>query len=71
MPQPRTVFPHHRQDRRELDGDLEHLALLVVEAEQLPGEDQVPGTGDRQKFGQALDDAEDQGVQQQGGVGHG
>ena len=33
--------------------------LLGVEAEQLGGEDQVPGRGDRQEFGDALDDAED------------
>ena len=38
--------------------------LLGVEAEQLGGEDQVPGRGDRQELGDALDDAEDDRDQQ-------
>ena len=35
-----------------------------VEAEQLGGEDQVPGRRDGQEFGDALDDAEDDRDQQ-------
>jgi hypothetical protein len=31
----------------------------------------VPGTGHRQKFGQTLDDAEDEGVEERYRVGHG
>ena len=35
-----------------------------VEAEQLGGEDQMPGRGHRQEFGDSLDDAEDDRDQQ-------
>ena len=38
------------------------------EAEQLAGEDQVAGRGDRQEFGQPLDDAEDCRLDQERGV---
>ena len=38
--------------------------LLGVEAEQLGGEDQMAGRGDRQELGDALDDAEDDRDQQ-------
>lgn len=61
----RPVFPDHRQDGAGLDDDLEELAALVVEIEQVAGEDQVAGRGDGQEFGQALDHAEDQGFQKQ------
>jgi hypothetical protein len=40
---------------------VEELAALVVEAEQVAGEDQVAGRGDGQEFGQPLDGAEDRG----------
>jgi hypothetical protein len=40
---------------------MEELAALVVEAEQVAGEDQVAGRGDGQELGQPLDDAEDGG----------
>ncbi len=53
-------LPAHRQDGAELDHDLEDLALLVVEVEQLPGQDQVAGAGDGQELGQPFDDAENQ-----------
>ena len=56
-----AIFPAHRQDRGELDHDLEHLAALVVEVEQIAGQYQMPGGGDRQKLGQPFDDAQYQG----------
>jgi len=59
------VLPHHGEDGRQLDGDLEYLAALVVEVEQIAGHDQVAGAGDGEELGQALDDAEDQGFQQE------
>ena len=61
----RAIFPAHRQDRRELDHDLEHLAALVVEVEQVAGQDQVAGAGDGQEFGKTFDDAENGGFEQQ------
>ena len=39
----RLVEQYDRQDRAGLDRDVEHLGLLVVEAQQRPGQDQVPG----------------------------
>jgi hypothetical protein len=59
------VDQDHRQDGAGLDGDVEHLALGVVHAEQVAGQDQVPGGADRQEFGQALDDPHDRGLDQQ------
>ena len=53
------ILPHHRQHRTGLDHDLEDLALLVIEAEQIAGQYEVAGAGDGQKLGQPLDDAED------------
>ena len=52
------------EDRAGLDGDVEHRPVVGVEAEQLGGEDQMAGRGDRQIFGDALDDAEDDDEQQ-------
>ena len=39
----RAVFPDDREHRAGLNHDLEYLALLIVEVEQIGGEDQVPG----------------------------
>ena len=60
-----AVFPAHRENRRKLDRDFKHLALLVVEIEQLTCENQVAGAGNRQEFGQAFDHAEDECFQEQ------
>jgi hypothetical protein len=46
-----------RQDGAGLDRDVEDLGLGVVHAEQRARQDQVSGGRDRQKLGQALDDA--------------
>jgi len=64
----RAVFPHHREDGAGLDHDLEELAAVVIEVEQVAGEDQVAGAGDRQEFGQAFDHAEDQRLEKQDDV---
>ena len=41
FPQAGTVFPDHRKDGSELDDDLEDLAGLIVEVEQITRQDQV------------------------------
>ncbi len=64
--QPFAVDPAHRQDRAELDHDLEDLAARSGEPDQFGGEDQMAGRGDRQKLGHTLDDAEDDGGSEQG-----
>jgi hypothetical protein len=46
------------EDRAELDDDVEHRPLLRIVAEQLRGQDQVTGRGDRDELGDTLDDAE-------------
>src|SRR5436305_258251 len=46
------------EDRAELDDDVEHLPVILVIAQQGTGEDQMAGRGDRQEFGDPLDDAE-------------
>ena len=58
---------HHRQHRAGLDHDLEDLALLVVEAEQVADQDQVAGAGDRQELGETFDDAQDERFEQERG----
>ena len=61
-----AVDPADGQDRAELDHDLENLAARSGKPDQLGGEDQMAGRGDRQKLGQSLDDAEDDGGNEQG-----
>jgi hypothetical protein len=62
--QPLRIDDHHREDRTGLDGNVEDLALLVGEAQQRPGQDEVAGAGDGQELGQALDDAHQGGLEQ-------
>jgi len=62
--EPRAVLPHHRQHRASLDRNEEHAGAFPAQAEQVARQDQVPGAGDRQELGKALDNAEDQRVQQ-------
>ena len=52
------------EDRAGLNRDVEDLALLVVEAEQRTGEDEVTGARDRQELGQPFDDAHEGGLDQ-------
>ena len=59
------VFPDHGQNGARLDDDLEQLAARVIEIEQVTGKDQMPRRGNRQEFGQPLNDAEDKGFEQQ------
>ena len=58
-PEGAPVEDDDRQDRAQLDDDVERRPFLGVEAEQFGGENQVPGRGNRQELGDALDDAED------------
>ena len=52
---------HHRQNGAQLDDDIEHIPLVAVVPKDLGGEDQVAGGGNRQKFGEPLDNAEQDG----------
>src|SRR5690606_35111111 len=61
LPERLPVLHHDREDRAELDHDVEHRPLRGVVAEQLRGENQVASGGDRDELGQALDDAEQVG----------
>src|SRR5271163_1361256 len=56
-----AIDPAHREDRAQLDHDVEELALRPLDAEQAVGENQMPGRGNRQKLGQPLDNAEETG----------
>ena len=58
-----AVFPAHGEDRAQLDHDVEDLALLVVQAEEIRYQDQVACRGNREEFGEALDDPLDDGVE--------
>jgi hypothetical protein len=60
-----AIVPANRQDGGQLDDDLEYLALFVGVAQQAAGDDQVSGTGNGEKFGQAFDDAKQQGFKQE------
>ena len=55
----RAVLPYHREHRAGLDDDLEELALLVVEAEQLTATMRWP-VRNREELRESLDDAENQ-----------
>src|SRR3990170_4063171 len=55
---------HHREHRAGLDCDVEHVAAGWIEIEQRAGEDEVAGARNRQELGQALDEAENERVQQ-------
>ena len=63
-----AVLPDDRENGAGLDDDFEQLAAFVVEIEQIAGENQVAGRGDRQEFGQPFDDAENQGFQEKNRV---
>ena len=58
VPEAPPVEHDHGQDRAQLDDDLERPLGLAVEAEQFGGEHEVPGRGDRDELGHALDDSE-------------
>ena len=60
--------PHRGDERAEVQRDVERLlqrvvAVEVVPAEKVRDEEQVPARRDGQELGQALDDAEDDGVE--------
>ena len=58
--QPDAELPAHREDRAGLDDDFEHLRLFAGVAQQRSGDDQVAGRRNRQEFGQAFDQAQQQ-----------
>src|SRR6185295_2801966 len=59
------IMPYDRQDRAELNEDLEGRSLGFREIDDGTGNDQMTGRRDRQKLGDTLDDAEDQCLHQQ------
>ena len=59
------VDRQQRQDGAELDQHREGLAeVLVLEAEEALHQQQMPGRGHREEFGQPLHDAEREGLEQ-------
>src|SRR3546814_17148677 len=61
MPQALAVDQGHRKDRTGLDADVEQIGAI---AEPVLGDQQVAGTGYRQDFGNAFDDAVQNDVDQ-------
>src|SRR6218665_250278 len=59
------VHQDHRQDGAGLDRDIENLGLGIIEAQQRPRQNRVPGGRYRQEFGQPLDGPHDGGLDQQ------
>ena len=57
-----AVLPDDSEHRTGLNNDVEHVPAIVARAQQLAREDQVPGTGDWQELGDALDNAEQECV---------
>src|SRR6266567_7521312 len=64
-----AILPADGEDRAGLNDDLEELRLFSRVAKERSGNDQMPGAGDGEKFGEPLDDAEDRSGEQVG-VGH-
>src|SRR5262249_17486227 len=66
-PQPNKIDRQQGEDRTELDKDREGIPELFARrdwAEELVDQEQVPGRRDRQELGQALDHAENDGLQE-------
>ena len=55
-------LPHHRQDRPELDNDVERHGPLATEVEQVGDNNLVPGTGNGQKLRQPFYNAKNQSL---------
>ena len=70
-PQPAEIEHADGEDGAELDDDLEDVGQRLRQTDDAVGEDQVAGRGDGQKLGQALDDAENGGLDEGVGIGHG
>ncbi len=56
-----AVEHHHGQDRAQLDGDLKGVGLGPGKVQDVSGQDEVPGAGHGQKFGQAFYKTHDHG----------
>ncbi len=59
------VNPDHREDRPELDDDLEDLCLFVVETDEVACKDQVPRGGDGDELGYPFHDAQKEAFEKQ------
>lgn len=53
-------LPHHRQDRAQLDNDVERVEAVAGKVEQVGDDDLVAGAGNRQELGQPLHNAKNQ-----------
>jgi hypothetical protein len=53
-----AVQPAYGEDCPQLNGDLEHVASRPAKAQEIHRQNKVPCRRNREKFGQALDDAE-------------
>ena len=62
LPEGLEIDRHHRQDRAQLDHHGEGFPV-VAQPQQPFGHQQMRGGGDGQEFGQAFDDAQDDGEQ--------
>jgi hypothetical protein len=61
----RAVLPAHRQDRAELDSRCRKtLPFSSFAPSRSEARMRCPGRGNRKEFGESLDDAEDEGVEQ-------
>src|SRR5437868_4047375 len=61
LPDAREIDREQRQNGAELDKHREGLAeLRIVESKKTLDQQEVPGRGDRQEFGQSFDDTEDE-----------
>ena len=65
LPEADKIDRQQRENGAELDQHGESLAeILVVETEEALDQKEMPGRGHRQELGQALDDAEDECLEQ-------
>lgn len=62
-----AVFKQHGEDGAQLDGDFKDF-FFAVEVQKGGEDDEVPRAGNRQEFGEAFDDAEDEGFENEGDV---
>jgi hypothetical protein len=61
----RPIHPANGKDGPGLDNDLEQLAAFVIKIEQISRQDQMPGGRNGKEFGDAFDDAQNQGFEQE------
>src|SRR3990172_142489 len=58
-----AVIPAYGQDGAQLNNDFKCFCLFAGEVEQVGGDDEVAGAGDGEKFREAFEQAEYEGLQ--------